>query len=86
MYSKNQICARIRSIYPDVGKCGSDIKLDFDKMNNAWSIQLQKGKKRLKTFLETEDATSCMENQQCLGLGWQIYQLKDNINQLTYAS
>lgn len=85
MYSKNQLCDKIRSIYPDVGKCGIDIKVDFDNKNNAWSIQLKKEKKRLKTFLETEDAASCMENRQCLGLGWQVYQLKDNIDQITYA-
>lgn len=84
MYQKDQICDKIRSIYPDVGKCGMDIQVDFDKKNKAWSVLLKKDSRELKTFLEPEDADACMENRQCIGLGWQIYQLKDNIKHLAH--
>lgn len=83
MYQKNQICDKIKSIYPDVGKCGVDIQVDFDNSNKAWVVLLKRGNQELKTFLEPEDADICMEKKQCIGLGWQIYQLKDNIKQLT---
>ena len=82
MYQKNQICEKIKSIYPDVGKCGIDIQVDFDHNNKAWVVLLKKDNQELKTFLEPEDADTCMENKHCIGLGWQIYQLKDNIKQL----
>lgn len=82
MYQKNQICEKIKSIYPDVGKCGIDIQVDFDHSNKAWVVLLKKDEQELKTFLDSEDADICMENKQCIGLGWQIYQLKDNISQL----
>jgi hypothetical protein len=32
--------------------------------------------------LEAEDADICMDGKQCIGLGLQISQLKDNIGQL----
>ncbi|MBU1196142.1 MAG: hypothetical protein KKE62_17655 [Proteobacteria bacterium] len=82
MYQKNQICEKIKSIYPDVGKCGIDIQVDFDHSNKAWVVLLKKDDQELKTFLDSEDADICMEKKQCIGLGWQIYQLKDNISQL----
>jgi len=45
MYQKDQICDKIRSIYPDVGKCGIDIRVDFDKKNKAWFVPHAKGRK-----------------------------------------
>ncbi len=85
MYHKNQICEKIKSIYPDVGECDIDIQVDFDNHNNAWSVVLKKDNQVLKTFLEPGDADICMENRQCIGLGWQIYQLKDNIKELAHG-
>ncbi len=82
MYQENQICDKIKSMYPDVGKCGIDIQVDFDNGNKAWVVLLKKDNQALKTFLEPEDADLCMENKQCIGLGFQISQLKDNIRQL----
>jgi len=79
MYQKNQICDKIRSVYPDVGRCGIDIRVDFDKKNKAWAVLLKKDNRELKTYLEPEDADACMENRHCIGLGWQIYQLRDNL-------
>ncbi len=86
MYTKNQICEKIRSIYPDIGECGIDIKTAYDKDKNAWVVNLKKGNNQLKTYLEPEDANTCMEGKQCLGLGIQIFQLKDNIKHLNYLS
>ncbi len=79
MYTKNQICEKIRSIYPDIGECGIDIKTTYDRDNNAWVVNLKKDNHQLKTYLEPEDANICMEGKQCLGLGIQVFQLKDNI-------
>jgi hypothetical protein len=36
----------------------------------------------LKHFLEQADADLCMEGKQCVSLGLEIAQLKDNIKQL----
>ncbi len=86
MYTKNQICEKIRSIYPDIGECGIGIKTAYDNDNNAWVVDLRKENHQLKTYLEPEDANLCMEGKQCLGLGIQIFQLKDNIKHLNYLS
>lgn len=82
MYTNKQICEKISAMYPDVGACGVDIDVEYSKKNNAWIVDLKRGGRHLKTFLETNDANVCMEGRQCIGMGLQIYQLKDNIKNL----
>ena len=83
MITKDQLCNTIRSVYPDVGVCGRDISTAYDAKNKAWVVRLKKGDRWLKTFVETEDARLCVEGKQCLGLGVQVHQLRDNISQIS---
>ena len=82
MYTNGQICSKILEIYPDIGACGIDVVVDFDDANNAWTVNLKRGNRTLKTFLEPEDAEKCIQGKQCIALGIQIAQLKDNIQQM----
>lgn len=84
MYTKDQLCEKIRSVYPDIGECGIDLNVEFSEKDNAWVVHLKKDNHKLKTFLEPEDANLCMEGKQCVGLGVQIYQLRDNIKAMKY--
>ena len=79
MYGKQELCQKIRDIYPDIGECGINVDVDFDKGTKAWVVDLKKDKHELKTYLEPEDADVCMSGKQCIGLGIQIAQLRDNI-------
>lgn len=79
MYDKDELCGKIKEIYPDIGECGIDVKVDYDEQKKAWIVDLKKGVHELKTHLEPEDAETCMQGRQCIGLGLQIAQLKDNI-------
>lgn len=79
MYDKNQLCRKIRSIYPDIGDCGIDIKVKYSSEQKTWVVDLKKDNHQLKTYLEPEDAKLCMDGKHCIGLGLQIYQLRDNI-------
>lgn len=79
MYTSDQLCETIRSVYPEVGACGEKIKTRFDQDNNAWEVQLKHGNRKLKTFVDPEDANPCIDGKQCIGLGFQIFQLKDNL-------
>jgi hypothetical protein len=45
-------------------------------------VDLKKDRHQLKHFLEQADADLCMEGKQCVSLGLEIAQLKDNIKQL----
>jgi len=76
---KQKLCDKIRQIYPDIGECGIDVTVDYDGEKKVWVVDLKKGSHQLKTYLETEDAKACMLGRQCVGLGIQIAQLKDNI-------
>ena len=79
MITKDQLCQTIRSVFPDVGRCGRDISATYDLQQGAWIVDLQKDNRRLKTHVEPEDALACIRGEQCLGLGLQIFELRENI-------
>lgn len=79
MYNRAELCEKIKSVFPDIGECGIDVKVDYDTKNNAYVVDLKKDNRELKTYLEPADADLCMEGKQCVGLGIQIAQLKGNI-------
>ena len=82
MFKKDELCKKNQEIYPDVGKCGIDVDVDYDKTEQTWVVNLKSGKKELKTFLEQKDAELCMDGKQCVSLGIEINQLKDSIERM----
>jgi hypothetical protein len=82
MIDKQELCEKIRAIYPDVGECGLDVKAEYDQEQRRWTVWLKKGKHELKTFLEDGDAETCMDGKQCVGLGIEIAQLRANIERI----
>ncbi len=82
MMTKEELCNKITEIYPDIGVCGIDLDVDYSKENGAWVVDLRQKGHHLQTYLETEDAQSCMEGKQCLSLGLQIAELVENIKKL----
>lgn len=77
MYDKNELCEKIKSIYPDIGLCGIDIKVEYDEDQKMWVLFLKKGNREAKHFLEDEDLKKCMAGQQCVSLGLEVSQIKD---------
>ena len=77
MISKNLLCEKIKSIYPDIGECGIDIDVDYDEEKQAAVVHLCKGKKSVKHYLPDEDVDACMAGKQCVALGVEIAQLRD---------
>jgi hypothetical protein len=47
--------------------------------NQRWVVDLKKGFRRMKTFLEEGDAQLCLQGRQCVSLGIEIAQLRDTI-------
>ena len=85
MIDKQELCEKIRQLYPDVGACGIDVAAEYDNAQKSWVVHLQKGSYRLKTYLEDGDAEKCMLGQKCVGLGIEIAQLKGNIERMKEA-
>ena len=79
MYDKETLCEKIRQLYPDIGACGLDLKVSYDQIQKHWVVELRKDNQYLKHYLPTEDADTCMDGKQCVSLGLEIAQLKDNI-------
>ena len=84
MYSKEALCEKIVALYPEIGKCGIDIAVEYDPKEKVWLVDLKKGIHELKHHLEIPDADTCMENKQCVALGLDIDQLKKNIEGQQY--
>ena len=82
MIDKSELCKKIIALYPDIGQCGIDVNVEFDKEQNTWVVNLKKDKHELKTFLEEGDADKCMLGEQCVSLGIEIAQLKANIERM----
>ena len=82
MHDKNELCQKIKEIYPDIGECGIDVDVEYDETKKAWVVDLKKDKHELKTHLEPDEADACLEGKQCVSLGIQIGQLKENIKAL----
>ncbi|BDD86455.1 hypothetical protein [Desulfofustis limnaeus] len=79
MASKNDICRKIESIMPEAGACDRDFTVEYDERNHAWSVDLHRGDIHLKTFVEENEAETCLNKDRCLPLGLQIGQLKRNL-------
>jgi hypothetical protein len=42
MIDKDELCHKIRNIYPDIGECGIDVDVAFDETNQRWVVDLKK--------------------------------------------
>jgi hypothetical protein len=82
MHTNKTICEKIRSIYPDIGDCGEHLNVNYDQVKGVWAIDLKNGNRHLKTYLEPHDIDTCVEGNQCFGIGLQVNQLKDNLDRL----
>jgi hypothetical protein len=82
MIDKNELCEKIRSIYPDIGECGIAVNVEYDGKNKRWVVDLKNGDRELKTFLEEGDAEKCLNGIQCVSLGVEIAQLRGNIERM----
>lgn len=77
-FDKAQLCEKIRSIYPDIGECGIDIDVDYDDELKSTVVYLRKGDKTVKHYLPDEDADACLAGKQCVALGVEIAQMRDD--------
>lgn len=77
MFDKNELCEKIKGLYPDIGECSIDLDVDYDEDQKSWVVYMNKGHKKVKHFLPDEDADACMEGKQCVGLGIEIAQFKE---------
>ena len=82
MIDKDELCEKIRSIYPDIGECGIAVNVEYDETNQRWVVDLKHGGHELKTFLEKGDAEKCLNGIQCVSLGIEIAQLRGNIERM----
>lgn len=82
MYNKKELCEQIHKVFPDIGACDIDLRVEYDDEKKAWVVDLKKDNHELKTYLEENEADDCMAGKQCVSLGLQISQLRVNIDSM----
>ncbi len=80
-YTDKALKDKISEMYPEIGKHGISLDLDFNKEKNAYIVKFTKGKHELTTHLEKKDADECMNNVKCVYLGVQIGQFVRNFEE-----
>lgn len=73
--NSQELCEKIRQIYPDIGACAINLNVRYDQEKKAWVVKLERDGKQLETYLEDEEASACMLGKQCVALGIQVSQL-----------
>lgn len=71
-YTNVALKDRIIEMYPEVGKHGITVSLDFSKEKKAYVIKFKKDSHELTTHLEKKDADECMDGLKCIHLGIQL--------------
>lgn len=80
-YTRVALEDKILEMYPEIGKHGISVNIDFDERKNAYIVKLSKDKNELTTHLEKKDADDCMDNIKCVYLGVQIGQFIKNFEE-----
>ncbi len=75
---KTRLEGKIREIYPEIGRFGLKMDLDFLVDKGAWAVTLTHGEHTLVTYVEPEDAAKCLGGVECIHLGHQIGQFVRN--------
>lgn len=68
------LLAKIKEMYPEIGKYRLSPSLMFDEATNSWSLELTKGTHELHTHIEVADAEKCLSGVECVYLSHQIGQ------------
>lgn len=76
MIDKNALCEKIRELYPEAGRCGVDVAVDYDDTEQSLVVYLRKKERRIKHYLSEEDAAACMAGRQCVALGLELAQYR----------
>jgi hypothetical protein len=69
MYTNQELCEKIQQLYPEIGRCGIDLQVTWDPAQKVWTIDFKKGERHLRHYLEQQDASACMQDEKCVGLG-----------------
>ena len=76
--TSDEICAQIRQLYPDSGTCGEDLQICYSEKEKAWVVESRAWKRRLFTYIEKEEVERCLLDGHCVGLSFQMGQLRAN--------
>lgn len=69
MVHHKQVCEQIIALYPEMGRCGHNLDVHWDRDNQAWAVDFELNGQKVKHYLESEDAADCIIGKKCIGMG-----------------
>jgi len=81
VYTNVALQEKVTEMYPEIGKNGLSVGLDFDERKNAYILTFKRGTDELTTHLEKQDADECMQGIKCVYLGIQVAQFIKNFEE-----
>ncbi len=78
MYTNEAVRDKILEMYPEIGKHGLSVGVEFSEAKIAYVVTFKRGAEELSTHLEKKDAEECMDGVKCVYLGVQIAQFIGN--------
>ncbi len=79
MHDRQELYNQILTLYPDICANNIDVTVRYDRHKASWVVDLKKDNHHLQHYLDVPDADTCMEGKQCVSLGLEIAQLRNNL-------
>lgn len=76
MVTKQDICKKIEEINPTAGVCGVDLDVEFDERTDSWAVIMYQGQSKLKTFIQSDEVTKCLEGHSCDRLSMKVAHMR----------
>ncbi|MFP4071584.1 MAG: hypothetical protein ACLFTB_06005 [Desulfovibrionales bacterium] len=74
----SEIKARLKEMYPEIGKYDMDMALREDEQTDTWILTLTYGEHSMETHLERQDVEGCLQGKECMHLGVQLGRFVQN--------
>ena len=68
----------LQKMYPQIQEHKLNLDVEYLSEKAYWIIKLEKDELKLHTFLDQDDAESCLNGLECIYLGVQIGQFVEN--------
>jgi hypothetical protein len=78
VHDKRALRNTIGDLYPEIGESDIGIDMEWDETRNIWVVELKRGDRIIKTFLEPEEADECIQGKPCVALDCHIPLLMSN--------
>jgi len=64
-YTEDVVQSKLLNMYPDIGKKGVSLSVNYDDMKKSWVVKLAKNNREHAILLPEADADTCITGKYC---------------------